>query len=130
MGEKPSGVRVLVCGSRNWSKKRTIEKVLSRLNVQTVIEGEASGADTLAKEVAEENGIPVEGFPAKWDKYGRRAGPIRNQRMIDEGAPDLVLAFHEDFFNSKGTRDMVKKARNAGLPVRIYLEDQEGVEVQ
>lgn len=117
-----NGIRVLVCGSRNWSKKKTIEKALSQLDVGEIIEGGARGADALAKEIAEERNIPVREYPAQWSRYGKRAGPIRNQTMIDDGAPDLVLAFHDDFFNSRGTLDMVRKARKAGLPVRIYLE--------
>lgn len=50
---------------------------------------------------------------ADWDGLGRKAGPIRNQRMLDEGKPDLVVAFPGD----KGTADMVRRARTASLEV-------------
>jgi hypothetical protein len=40
--------------------------------------------------------------------------------MLDEGKPDLVLAFHENIDESKGTRDMVHRARGAGVKVVIF----------
>jgi hypothetical protein len=72
--------------------------------------------------VAEELGIPVLSFPADWARFGRAAGPIRNQRMLDEGKPTLVLAFHNNIVESKGTKDMVKRARKAGIRVRLFRE--------
>ena len=48
-------------------------------------------------------------------RLGRKAGPIRNQRMLDEGKPDLVVAFP----GGKGTNGMIDLARNAG--VRVIL---------
>lgn len=47
-------------------------------------------------------------------KYGKSAGPIRNQTMLDDGKPDLVLAFP----GGRGTADMVAKAEKHGIPVR------------
>jgi hypothetical protein len=63
-------------------------------------------------------GLPVESFPADWEQYGRAAGPIRNQQML-EAKPDRVFAFHEDLEHSKGTGDMVRRARKAGVPVEV-----------
>jgi hypothetical protein len=77
------------------------------------IEGEAKGADSLARDVALELGFKVLSFPADWDKYHRAAGPIRNRQMLTEGKPDLVLAFHQDLTRSKGTKNMVTLARRA-----------------
>ncbi len=54
-------------------------------------------------------------FRAKWGEYGKAAGAIRNQQMLDEGKPDLVLAFSHDLANSKGTKDMVNRARKNGV---------------
>jgi len=50
---------------------------------------------------------------AKWSKHGRAAGPIRNQEMIDECKPDLVVAFP----GGRGTADMVRRAKAAGIRV-------------
>lgn len=91
--------------------------------VDCVIEGESRGADQLAREVAESEGIPVLPFPAQWSKYDRAAGPIRNQRMLEEGKPDFVIVFHDDLEHSKGTKDMVQRAIKAGLQVLHYWHD-------
>ncbi len=113
-------MRVLVCGSRNWADGALIHRELSALSgVAVVIHGAAPGADALAGEAASELGIPVLAFPAEWEKHGRAAGPIRNQRMLDEGRPDLVLAFSEDLNSSRGTADMIARARLARIPVRL-----------
>lgn len=90
------------------------------LNPAVVIEGEALGADTLAREAAEYFGIEVERYPANWTLYGRAAGPIRNNQMLTEGKPDLVVAFHHDIEHSKGTKNMVKQAKALGIPVKVY----------
>lgn len=90
-------------------------------------EGEARGADRLAAEAARRLGIPshrILRFPAKWGKYGKAAGPIRNQQMLDEGKPTLVLAYHNDLENSKGTKDMVSRAEAAGVTVMKREEKQ------
>jgi hypothetical protein len=64
--------------------------------------------------------IKVLAFPAQWDTYGRAAGPIRNRQMLNEGRPDEVIAFHEHIDESKGTANMVKIAKAAGIPTTIY----------
>ena len=81
-------MRVLACGSRAWEGGALVLETLRGLEgVEVVIEGEAPGADTLAREAALQLGFPVMAFPADWEKHGRAAGPLRNQRMIDEGTP-------------------------------------------
>jgi hypothetical protein len=80
-----------------------------------VIAGGARGADTLAAQWAADRGIPAEVYMADWQGQGRKAGPIRNQRMLDEGRPDLVAAFP----GGKGTAGMMALARKAGVPVIV-----------
>lgn len=113
-------MRVLVCGSRHWRDKKAIRMILEELPRDTVIiHGGAVGADRLAGEVAKElkfDKIIV--FPAQWRKYGQAAGPIRNKRMLIEGKPDTVYAFHPNIEQSAGTRNMVEQAKKAGIPVR------------
>ena len=82
----------------------------------TIIEGDCRGADRMAGCLAAVLGFKQKSFPANWAKYGRAAGPIRNQQMIDEGKPDLVIAFHENLRQSTGTKDMLEKALAAGIP--------------
>jgi len=83
------------------------------MKVSVVIHGAAPGADTLAGRWAELRRVPVEAFPADWEKHGRAAGPIRNAPMLAEGKPDLVVAFP----GGRGTANMCKQARAAGVKV-------------
>ena len=109
--------RVLVCGGRGYSNTPRVYAVLddlhAHLGIVCVIEGSATGADARAASWALKQGVPTETFPADWKTHGRAAGPIRNQRMLDEGRPDMVVAFP----GGRGTADMVRRAKAAGVPV-------------
>lgn len=115
-------LRILITGSREWTDRDTIRAALvkamhvygARTEDVTVVHGAAAGADTIAADIATEFGCDVEIHPADWKQYGHRAGPIRNQRMVNSDA-DLVLAF--PLGKSNGTRDCVRRARKAGIPV-------------
>jgi hypothetical protein len=85
-----------------------------------IIEGLATGADTLAGLVARELGCRLETFPAQWEIYGGAAGNIRNTQMLNVGIPDRVEAFHDHITSSRGTADMIKQALKAGLPVVLH----------
>lgn len=115
--------RVLVCGDRNWRDRLFLCEVLDTfhrlLHFECVIEGEAKGADSMARQWAERARVPVLSFPADWQTHGKAAGPIRNGRMLAEGMPTLVLAFHDDIEASKGTKDMVARARRANVPTFV-----------
>lgn len=117
-------MRVLVCGDRNWHNYEFIYEILSNYKdeIDVVIEGEAKGADSMAGLAAELLGIPVLKFPADWDRYGRAAGPIRNTQMLNEGNPDLVIAFHNDVTQSKGTKNMIEQAKTRYITVKLYSE--------
>lgn len=116
-------MRVLVCGDRNWTNKNIIRTYLASVpNLELVIEGEANGADTLAREVAEEMQVNTMRFPANWNLLHRAAGVIRNKQMLDEGKPDKVLAFHNNIEQSKGTKNMVTLANKHKIPVQIVRE--------
>jgi hypothetical protein len=98
-----------------------ILEVLKNLPKDTIIiEGEARGADQIAGEIASELGLLVEKFPANWQRHGRKAGHIRNAQMLCEGKPTEVIAFHEDWANSRGTRNMITISLEANLPVTLY----------
>ncbi len=71
------------------------------------------GADYLAGEWAKLCGYRCEEYPADWEEYGKAAGPIRNQQMIDEGKPDLAIVCP----GGKGTADMVARLKKAGIPI-------------
>ena len=125
-------MRVLVCGGRNYHDKHKLDSVMDDLHKEhvftCVIHGGAKGADTLAGMWAKHLGIPIDLYRAPWKdfshpwskrKSGRygdynvMAGPIRNQQMLDEGKPDLVVAFG----GGSGTADMIRRSNEAGLTV-------------
>jgi hypothetical protein len=114
-------MRILVCGDRNWTNAEAIRFHLQKYEPSetTVIHGDCRGADRLAGAIARELGMEVESYPADWKKYGKAAGPIRNQQMLDDGKPDYVLAFHENIVASRGTRDMVERAKKAGVHGKV-----------
>lgn len=110
-------MRVLVCGGRDYMDKPFLWNILDGIGppeVSGVVSGMASGADSFAAEWALRFGFPLYEFPADWRAHGKAAGPIRNQRMIDEGKPDLVIAFP----GGRGTADMVRRARAACISVK------------
>lgn len=110
-------MRVLVCGGRNYDDHERIGSVLGKLHdeagIDVLIEGAANGADKLAYLWAKAYRVPIETYEADWENQGSFAGPMRNTRMLNEGKPDLVIAFP----GGRGTADMVKKARKAGVEV-------------
>ena len=115
-------MRVLICGDRNWADKELIKAVIKALKPkpQIVICGGARGADTLAKEAALELGLKVQEFTADWEKYGKAAGCIRNQQMLREGRPTLVIAFHDNIKASKGTAHMLYISRYNKIRTQLY----------
>jgi hypothetical protein len=110
-------LRVLVCGGRAFTDaarvKRELGALHARFNFTTVIEGGAVGADTLARQWAEEAGVHVEEYQADWATLGPSAGPIRNKQMLDDGQPELVVAFP----GGRGTANMKEQAGQAGVRV-------------
>lgn len=115
---------VLVTGDRHWKDYNIIYRELSKYPPGTVIfHGTAQGADTLADIAAERLGFKVVPFEPEWHIYGKGAGPIRNQKMLDrllaENGEKKVLAFHKNLAESKGAKDMVTRARKAGIEVEL-----------
>lgn len=125
--------KAIICGGRDYARTvkekdwedveratRQAARLVSILNAATarlfldeVIHGGAPGADEAAGQWAASAGIPCQVYPADWSKYGNGAGPIRNQRMLDEESPDFIIAFP----GGAGTADMVRRAEKAGVKV-------------
>lgn len=124
--------RVLVCGGRDFTDKDWLFATLDAHHAaepfSCVIEGgqvsvdpaedgmawekrKKWGADYFARQWANARSISVYTVKAEWRRLGRAAGPIRNQRMIDEYKPTECMAFP----GGSGTNDMLKRARAAGL---------------
>lgn len=109
-------MRVLVCGGRNFNDAMTLGSWLGGIHkdhvITHIINGGAPGADHMAAQFGIWMNIPVETYKADW-ALGKKAGPMRNAKMLLEGRPDLVVAFE----GGVGTADMVKKAKGAGVKV-------------
>lgn len=96
-----------------------------------IIHGGAKGIDSLAGLIARHDHRFVEHiFLPDWKQYGKKAGPIRNGQMVarlvehkEQGAACFVLAFHNDLAGSKGTKDCVYQAAQAGFSPRLYLSE-------
>ena len=121
MLQKITNKRILICGDRNWNHPEIIDSFIKSLPKDAVIiEGECRGADIQSRISAKKYGHEVIPFKADWKRYGNSAGPIRNAEMLEKGKPDLVVAFHENLEQSKGTRNMVTQAMAKGIPVKVY----------
>lgn len=108
---------VLICGGRNYNNDKIVYDILDALHekdaISELIEGGAKGADWLAGKWARHRKVQCRTFPANWNKYGPAAGPLRNQEMLDKSKPALVVAFP----GGRGTKDMIGRARHAGISV-------------
>lgn len=112
-------------GSRAWPAPAKVYYELSQLYLQhgpfVLIHGAcATGADAAAHHWCEVAGLALgvieAPYAADWEQFGKRAGPIRNEKMIREAGADLVLAF--PLFGSKGTKNTTDLAEAAGIPVK------------
>lgn len=122
-----------MCGGRDWNDRVALRSALDDAladcpDGMMVVEGCARGADRIASAWADNHapdGVLHARFPARWDLYGKRAGPLRNADMLryllaqrDENGADIgILAFHDDLAKSRGTGDMVRRAEAAGVIV-------------
>ena len=78
-----------------------------------IIHGKAKrGADRLADEWAVVNWTGIEEYEADWS-LGRKAGPLRNQRMLAEGRPDYAVGFPT---GGPGSANMIMLLRAHGIP--------------
>lgn len=111
-------MKVIVSGSRKCYTPEIVKNRLSMLPKEelVVVHGAARGVDSIAQEWCIENNVLAVPYPANWGKYGRAAGPIRNREMLKEN-PDLVIAFPCP--ESKGTRDMINAAKEAGFMTEV-----------
>lgn len=124
-------MRILVCGGRDYTDRDHVHNTLCDIDakrgpIYCVIHGAATGADSegmIWTQMMAESGREIvhAPFAADWHRHGRAAGPLRNQRMLDVGKPDLVVAFP----GGRGTADMVQRAKEAGVEV-IEIKARKG----
>ncbi len=112
----------VVAGCRNYTNYEEAKEFISHCikNIKTqynliFVCGCCKGADKMGEKYAKENNYTVEYYPAEWDKYGKKAGPIRNEKMAMEG--DYIICFWDG--KSKGTMSMIHYAKKYNKPIRI-----------
>lgn len=121
--------RPIICGGRDFHNRMVVWESLNRIYeshgpFEIIIHGAASGADTEAMFWGVKRGLKHMPFIANWELYGKRAGPVRNEKMIVDGRADGVIAFP----GGKGTANMIKLADKYKLPVIIVTPPQESRE--
>lgn len=114
-------MKLLICGGRDFNDWKSLHQTLSKINaehgISCIIHGGALGADSLANDWASLYHIPVHIYKANWNLHGRNAGILRNQQMLDEGKPDLVIAFPT---GGPGTNHMISISRAAKIETRVF----------
>lgn len=127
-------INIMICGGRDFNNYPLLEKkvledlqdylsknpTLTQFNPRytTIISGNARGADTLGEMFARKFGLQIEKHPALWNMYGRRAGFVRNEEMVN--ISDIVIIFHDG--KSKGTAHDLElcKAKNKTYYYHLY----------
>lgn len=121
--------RIIIAGSRKFNDYITLLKYLDNMGIHLIntidpieiVSGHAAGADMLGERFAKAYGYPLKVFPAEWDKYGKSAGPIRNEEMAkyaSEANRGILVAF--PMGESPGTRNMIETAKRYGLEIDVY----------
>ena len=118
-------MKVAIVGSRTFNNFEKLESdICERINpseISLIISGGSKGADTLAVEFAKKYNIPRQIFNPDWAKFGNRAGPIRNKKIV--AACDILIAFWDG--KSKGTKssiDLAKKYEKGYYIINIKKE--------
>jgi predicted Rossmann fold nucleotide-binding protein DprA/Smf involved in DNA uptake len=110
--------KVAVVGSRQFADynklSSTIHQILSHYDFDhpqhikvEFVSGGASGADQLCEKYAKDNGCSIKIFHANWNLYGKKAGPLRNQQIVNYA--DIIIAFWNG--RSRGTKNTLTLAK-------------------
>ena len=122
-------ITVMICGSRTITDKDWIfqhaEDYLREIYQETkeidfnIIDGGARGVDQIATSFAIHHNCRCKEYPAEWDKYGKAAGPIRNEQMVKDC--DYCLIFWDG--SSRGTKNDIDLCERYGKPHKIILKE-------
>jgi hypothetical protein len=128
-GETRMETRIIIAGSRDFNNYEFLKSKLNQFIKEhpnrrfVIVSGTARGADSLGEKYAKEKCIELKRFPAHWEQFGKSAGYIRNTEMLnyinDTCCDGFVIAFWDG--KSKGTKHMIKSAKDAGVPVEVFI---------
>lgn len=103
---------------RAYFQDFTIQEVIHGGNGgKRTTDGVLVGVDLAGKEWAEEKGYVTRAFYPDWEKEGKKAGPMRNQRMAKYAGKSGGLILIWDGV-SRGSANMLKEARTIGMFIR------------
>jgi len=112
-------MKVIIAGSRNFYNYKKLYEICDHLlqnqSKIEIVSGTARGADKLGEQYAKEKGYPIKQFPADWKRFGRAAGPKRNEQMAEYAG--MLVAFWDG--KSRGTKNMIQIAEKENLKVII-----------
>ncbi len=116
-------MKIMVTGGRDYNDEEFVRATFNAFEyahgrVDTLVVGDATGLDSIAKVLGYEFGWDVKVYYADWKKFGKCAGNIRNGWMV-KTKPDFCLPFP----GGRGTADAVRQATKAGIPL-FYKDDQ------
>ena len=117
-------MKVIIAGGREFKDFTIIKKycdifLKDEIDIK-IVSGGASGADYLGQLYAIGYEYEIKTFPANWFKYGKSAGPRRNKEMAEYA--DMLIAFWDG--ESKGTKNMIKTAKEKGLLVNVIIYEK------
>lgn len=112
-------MKTIIAGMRYFTDYTQVRLAIEKSGfiISEVVSGCALGVDRCGEAYSHAYHLPLKQFPADWDKYGVRAGPIRNQQMA-QYADALVAVWDGE---SKGTANMIKQAKAFNLKVFVHL---------
>lgn len=115
-------MKVIIAGSISLTGYALVNEAVleSGFEITEVFSGAANGIDKSGERWASLNGISLRVFYAAWEKYGKRAGPIRNKQMVEEA--DVLIAIWDGV--SPGTKNVIEEANKKGIPVFIKRVDK------
>lgn len=127
-------MRLIVAGSRSFSDYALLsDEITNQVEAMecltrgtlSIVSGTARGADALGERWASELGVPIHRFPADWNRYGRRAGYLRNVEMAKFATDALI--FWDGV--SPGSKHMIDICAEFDLPHRVVKYVPEGAPV-
>lgn len=109
-------MKVGIVGSRGFMNYQMVCDEMSLIDdVEVVVSGGARGADFLGEKWAKDNNKEILIFKPDWNKYGKRAGFIRNEDIVKNS--DYVIAFWDG--ESKGTKSSIDLCKKFGIKLKI-----------
>lgn len=118
--QNDNGHVVAVVGSRDFDDYELLCKQLDPIEIRSIVSGGAKGADSLAERYAQEHGIPIKVILPNWQLYGRGAGMVRNQAIVETAC--MVVAFWDG--SSKGTANSIDHARKLSKSLMIVRYEE------